>query len=249
MSGLIPRLRMIAGPNGSGKTTIKSFVESEISLMWGIYINPDNIEKQICDIGYLDFSSFEITATHTELTEFFQNSALLKNEKLTNLSNNFRYVNGQLSFESAQINSYYASVIADFIRRKLLKKKISFTFETVMSSRDKIEFLKNAKENGYRTYLYYVATIDPEINIQRIQERVKKGGHDVPKDKILSRYSRSLDLLWEAIHQSDRTFIFDNSSHEIKWLAEITNGKTLEIKSKKIPEWFANAVINKISSR
>ncbi|TLT00789.1 hypothetical protein [Aliarcobacter cibarius] len=48
---------------------------------------------------------------------------------------------------------------ADFIRKKLLEYKKSFTFETVMSSYDKIELLKVSKSLGYRNYLYYISTI------------------------------------------------------------------------------------------
>ena len=47
----IPRLRMFAGPNGSGKSTFKSIIRPELL---GIYINPDEIEKEICDRGFLD---------------------------------------------------------------------------------------------------------------------------------------------------------------------------------------------------
>lgn len=35
-----------------------------------------------------------------------------------------------------------------------------------------------------RTYLYFVATDSPEINIQRVANRVEERSHDVPKDKI-----------------------------------------------------------------
>ncbi len=236
---------MIAGPNGSGKSTIKSFIESKVSLIWGIYINPDDIEKQIRDQGHLDLIKFDITSTRTEIRTFFEKSVLLRNARLMDCVNHLDYANGKLHFDSIHVNAYLASVIAGFIRQKLLEKQVPFTFETVMSSEDKIEFLKQAKENGYRTYLYYVATIDPEINIHRIRERVRNGGHDVPKDKILSRYTRSLTLLWEAVRHSDRAFIFDNSSLEIELLAEITNGKILEIRSENIPQWFAAAILNK----
>lgn len=48
MSKNIPRLRMIAGPNGSGKSTIKSILDP---TLLGIYINPDDIEKDIANHG------------------------------------------------------------------------------------------------------------------------------------------------------------------------------------------------------
>jgi hypothetical protein len=73
--------------------------------------------------------------------------------------------------------------------------------------------------------VYYIATDDPEINVSRVEARLKSGGHGVDPVKVRERYKRSLDLLADAIITSDRAFIFDNSGipggHV--WLAEITN--------------------------
>ena len=63
-----------------------------------------------------------------------------------------------------------------------------------MSHRSKIDILVQAQQAGYRTYLYFVATDDPTINISRVRNRVALSGHDVPADKIVTRYYRSLDL-------------------------------------------------------
>lgn len=126
---------------------------------------------------------------------------------------------------------------ADFIRKKLLEYKKSFTFETVMSSYDKIELLKVSKSLGYRNYLYYISTSDPSINISRVKNRVAFKGHDVPEDKIISRYYRSLGFLKEAVKLSDRAYIFDNSSEEKTWICEITNGSDVDFKVDEIPSW------------
>ena len=99
-------------------------------------------------------------------------------------------------------------------------------------------------------YLYYVATEDPAINISRVQNRVKLNGHDVPSELVEKRYYRSLELLVEAIRHTDRAYIFDNSSDNADrrhtWLAEITDGRTLELKADLIPAWFKRAVLDKI---
>jgi len=73
----------------------------------------------------------------------------------------------------------------------MLAQQISFTFETVMSHCSKIDILMQAQATGYRTYLYFVATDDSTINISRVRNRVKLGGHDVPADKIEARYYRT----------------------------------------------------------
>ncbi|MFY7698467.1 MAG: zeta toxin family protein [Legionella sp.] len=160
---------------------------------------------------------------------------------------NLRFNEGKLSFFNVEVNAYFASVAADFIRHKLIQCSKSFTFETVMSFTDKIELLRQAQLKGYRTYLYYVATEDPVINISRVRYRVKMGGHSVPEDKIVSRYQRSLDLLMEAIKFTNRAYIFDNSTHEHIWLAEVTNGHLLVMKTDQVPEWFKKALGEKFN--
>lgn len=238
------RLRMFAGPNGSGKSTFKSIIRSELL---GIFINPDEIEKQIRDYGFLDINNYQVKTTEKEILDFFINSSLLKTADLLDDAENLRFNDSKLSFFNVTVNAYFASVAADFIRHKLIEHSRSFTFETVMSSPDKIELLQNAQLRGYRTYLYYVATEDPVINISRVRYRVKMGGHSVPEDKIVSRYQRSLDLLIKAIPFTNRAYIFDNSTHEHIWLAEITDGHLLEIKTDKIPAWFTKALGGKFN--
>ncbi len=58
--------------------------------------------------------------------------------------------------------------------------------------------MQRAIAAGYKVYLYFVSTESPEINKFRVQARKVQKGHDVPVDKIVSRYYRSLDLLYDA---------------------------------------------------
>jgi len=101
--------------------------------------------------------------------------------------------------------------IAEKLRINALNDGISFTFETVLSTTSKMDFIKQAKEAGYRISTIYVVTSDCNININRIKARVKKGGHDVPTDKVILRYQRCLDLMGEVILLSDDVKIYDNS--------------------------------------
>lgn len=156
------------------------------------------------------------------------------------------FSDGKLSFFEVFVNSYFASVCADFIRRKLLEKRASFTLETVMSSVDKIELLRAAKRLGYRTYLYFIATDDFEINIARVKQRVEAGGHDVPESKVVERYTRSLNNLSKAIKLSDRAYLFDNSGDASVWVCEITDGKTIDYKQDEIPNWLYEYVVERM---
>jgi predicted ABC-type ATPase len=239
-----PRLRMFAGPNGSGKSTIKSVIRSELL---GVYINPDEIEKDIRNGDFLNLLAFGVRTTSAEILAFFQNSTLLAKADLLDEADLLSFNDDKLCFHNVLVNSYFASVAADFIRHKLLETGTSFTFETVMSSPDKVAFLQKAQLRGYRTYLYYVATEDPIINILRVQRRVSLGGHPVPEDKIIARYGRSLDLLVDAIRHTNRAYIFDNSTHQQIWTAEITDGEFLEMKTDRMPAWFKTAVWDKFS--
>jgi predicted ABC-type ATPase len=238
----MPRLRIFAGPNGSGKSTIKEVLSDELL---GTYINPDEIEKEIKQYDFLDFYNYNIKTTKDEIIGFIEDSTLLKNVDMVEDSAYLKFNDNKLIFTNVMVNSYYASVCADFIRRKLCELQKSFTFETVMSSPDKIEFLKYAKESGYRIYLYFIATKDPLLNISRVENRVKKGGHSVPKEKIVKRYYRSLENLSEAVKYSDRAYIFDNSNHDRTWICEITDATEVEIKQESIPDWLNTYLFNK----
>jgi len=81
-----------------------------------------------------------------------------------------------------------------------------------------------------------------------VKARVNLGGHDVPEDKITQRYGRSLDLLLDAGRHTNCAYLFDNSRHggEHLWVAEITDGKELEVKCDPMPLWFQKAVWDKI---
>jgi lipopolysaccharide/colanic/teichoic acid biosynthesis glycosyltransferase/predicted ABC-type ATPase len=108
-----------------------------------------------------------------------------------------------------------AQRIADVRREQCLEARRSFTFETVMSHPSKVELLKRAKQAGFFVQLFFVGTDDSEINVARVALRVKQGGHDVPEDKIVSRWQRTMDLLAEAVRSVDEAFVFDNSSAEL----------------------------------
>ena len=104
-----------------------------------------------------------------------------------------------------------AQEIADKRREDCISAKRSFSFETVMSHPSKVEVLVRAKEAGFFVQLFFVGTDDPRTNIDRVANRVAQGGHDVPTDKIVSRWDRAMGLVHEAIRAVDDALIFDNS--------------------------------------
>ena len=155
-----PRLRMFAGPNGSGKSTIKSVIRSELL---GVYINPDEIEKDIRNSDFLDLQAFGVRTTSSEILAFFQNSTLLAKADLLDEADLLSFNDDKLCFHNVLVNSYFASVAAD------------------------------------------------------------------------------------AIRHTNRAYIFDNSTHQQIWTAEITDGEFLEMKTDRMPAWFKIAVWDKFS--
>jgi predicted ABC-type ATPase len=236
---------MFAGPNGSGKSTIKAVVSAKLL---GHYLNPDEIEKEIKANGYLDIRGYNIQTNVQEIRAFFDKHPLIDKTELGDFVYEIKYIEAEfVDFSNVGIDSYMSAILTDFLRHKYLETHQSFTFETVMSSPDKVEILKKAQQLGYKTYLYFVATEDPAINLLRINHRVKTGGHPVPTDKVITRYYRSLELLSEAIKYTNRAFIFDNSGDTKTWIAEITNSTDIELQVNEVPTWFRKYVFEKLT--
>jgi predicted ABC-type ATPase len=223
---------MLAGPNGSGKSTLLEYLRTDFDFPLGFCLNPDDIDRQLQQRRPIKFDEWNIRVQGAELMSFIRAHPLAKSIGENRLT--VRY--NALTVSSDVTPGYLASIVADFMRRYWIRTKQSFTFETVMSSRDKVQLLERARHRGYRTYLYYVCTEDPTINEQRIQNRVASGGHSVPPDKIRPRYDRSLALLRRAIASSNRAYLFDNSEKQHRLVAEFEDDR-LVAAAVRIPNW------------
>jgi predicted ABC-type ATPase len=95
---------------------------------------------------------------------------------------------------------------------EFLGRRESFLVETTLSGKTYLKMMKRAVGLGYRVRLIYVGTESVEINIQRIRERVLKGGHDVPEQDQRRRFPRSFANLKLAVRLADEMLLFDNSS-------------------------------------
>ena len=239
----IPRMRVFAGPNGSGKSTIKEVISPDLL---GHYLNPDDLERELRENPVFHFSQFLLPIPEEPaFRDFLTQHPLSIRAGLSTVFQTIRIQADTADFSQVRINSYVAAVLTDWLRNELIRTGQSFTFETVMSSSDKLDVFRRARAAGFRTYLYYIATNDPSINVERVQYRTQTGGHDVPSGKINDRYYRSLGLLVDAIRLTDRAYIFDNSGTERLWLAEVTAGVDLELREEEVPEWFALYVLDK----
>jgi predicted ABC-type ATPase len=174
-----PKLIVIAGPNGSGKTTITNQILKHEWIKGCTYINPD----------------------------------IIANEQFGDWNN----------VESVLNAVKYASNLRD----KCIDDKQSLIFETVFSSQEKIDFLIKAKEAGFFIRLFFIGTDGPIINASRVAKRVLEKGHDVPIQKIISRYFKSIANCVIINSIVDRLYIYDNSidGNDANLLFRASNGK------------------------
>ena len=150
------------------------------------------------------------------------------------------YINADRIKVALGCDDLTAAQIAEKRRNDCINEGKNFTFETVMSTPRNIELLRKAKEQGYEIHSVYVMTAAPEINIKRVAHRVSDGGHDVPKDKIVSRYYRSLELLSELVNLSEQCIVMDNTRSPF-CVFEKSNG---EYKLYENEYWDAKSLIS-----
>lgn len=122
-----------------------------------------------------------------------------------------RYTNADDIVMTTGMDNMEAAILADKMRYASIEKKEDFTFETVLSSNFKIDILRKAKSEGYFIKCVFVLTVDPKINITRIESRVAMGGHYVDSGKVISRYYKSLDNIKELLEICDIMHVYDNT--------------------------------------
>ena len=124
------------------------------------------------------------------------------------------YINADEIKKNLRCTDLEAAQLAEKQREEHVSRMEDFCFETVLSTDRNLKLLKKARQKGYFIRCYYILTADPMINVLRVKSRVEAGGHDVPKEKIISRYDRALALVKELIKVCDICHIYDNSSNK-----------------------------------
>jgi predicted ABC-type ATPase len=156
-----------------------------------------------------------------------------------------RFVNADVLAAELVVEPYEAVRLSDALRRELLKSGESFVFETVFSDPigDKLGFLEEAARSGYTVVLCYIGLAGPDQSAQRVAMRVSQGGHDVPDDKLLARFPRTLDNLQMAIRRLPHVLIYDNSDlgAPFRQVAVFDHGQLLHME-KPVPAWLRSLV-------
>lgn len=112
-----------------------------------------------------------------------------------------------------------------FIKRLFsnLEEGNNILIESTLSGMYLHRILPRIKARGYRVSIIYVYLEHPRICIERIKERVLKGGHFVPDHDVVRRFFRSKRNFWKIYRlETDSWFIFFNSDSHFQ---EVAQGK------------------------
>lgn len=163
-TGATPRLVIVGGINGCGKTTLARVAGNEVFL-GQTAINPDDLTREVAR----------------------------RFPELNGLGANL------IGVERAEKSVWRAIAEGENV-----------AIETVLSSDKFIPVVRAAHARGYHTRLVYIGLPSVELAIERVAQRVRIGGHDVPETKIRSRWPRTHDMLRRMLDEVDDVLVFSN---------------------------------------
>ena len=108
--------------------------------------------------------------------------------------------------------------------RECIDKKLSFTQETTLSGYKTEATAKEVKELGYHVRLFYVGLDTVEESLQRIENRVKRGGHNISQDDVNRRFQGRWEAVAKVLPYCDEAEFYDNNNGFVK-VAEYRNGE------------------------
>ena len=96
--------------------------------------------------------------------------------------------------------------------RELAASRADFAFETTLASRTFAPWLRRLQEEGYVVHLIYLWLPSADLAVERVAERVRRGGHAVPEAVIRRRFERSLSNFFNSYRLlADSWLMLDNS--------------------------------------
>lgn len=116
----------------------------------------------------------------------------------------------------------------------------SFCLESTLSGKLILQQMTRAKKTGYQVRLIFIALPTPEDHMQRIAQRVARGGHDIPDDDVIRRYTRSLNHLPKAADLADHVTIYTNAQ-ECKLVLRLEHGNVI-VRHRDCPSWAIRAL-------
>ena len=118
-----------------------------------------------------------------------------------------------------------------------IEKGISFTQETTLSGRKTEATAKQVRDLGYHVRLFYIGLDSAEESLSRIANRVKRGGHDIPRDDVVRRFAGRWEAVAKVLPFCDEAEFYDNDNGFVL-VAEYRNGELRTVGSRR-PQWLA----------
>jgi len=95
---------------------------------------------------------------------------------------------------------------------ELVKENASFVIETTLAGKYTAKIIDKLKKQGYKIKMVYVFVETPQLSIERIKVRVRKGGHHVSDEDVIRRFSRSKENFWDVYRDMvDGWEVYNNS--------------------------------------
>ncbi|MGR3274622.1 zeta toxin family protein [Acaryochloris marina NIES-2412] len=138
----------------------------------------------------------------------------------------FEYVNADaIAAGLSPLNSEAMAMQAGRLMLKRIQKladaKANFAFESTLSARSFVPFLRECRTKGYTINLMFFWLRSPELAVERVAKRVATGGHSIPETDIRRRYQRGLRNLKQLyLPICDSWIIYDNSETTLRLIAE-----------------------------
>lgn len=144
--------------------------------------------------------------------------------------------------------SYGAAEIAEQRRQQHLASRSSFVTESTFSHPSKLQLVGQAKAAGFRVVLYHVSVRSPNLSVDRVSMRFRKGGHNVPEDKIRERFERNKPIIRQAVLLADRAFVYDNSElgRAPLQVIEFKQGRVVDV-GRSVPAWVRDIYADELA--
>ena len=158
-----PRLYVLAGVNGAGKSSIAG---ATFRALGSDYFNPDEAARRLIA------------------------------------------VNPALSQKAANSAAWRQGVR---LLRRAIEERLDFAFETTLGGNTITQILAYAAAKGIEIHIWYVGLSNPELHLERVRARVRRGGHDIPETDIRRRYEHSRLNLISLLPHLTALRVHDNS--------------------------------------
>jgi predicted ABC-type ATPase len=96
---------------------------------------------------------------------------------------------------------------------RAIQERLNFAFETTLGGNTIPRLLGEAAKTGINVLIWYVGLESPEMHVERVAARVRRGGHPVPEEAIRRRYEWSRLNLIQLMPVLSALRVYDNSDH------------------------------------